>query len=295
MSKTAVEEQPPTAQQACRACGLIRVKRLFIIGGNRVLRCLDCGHTYLDVIHDPESIRRMYETYETGMQFYFQDVDDEVIQNIDRYLKRCRDYCARSGRKPRLLDIGCGAGILLERAKAQGFICEGVEICEPLAKTARERVGCGIHRAFLEDLNLPDNTFDVVTMYDLVEHLQHPVQEIRRAQRLLHPGGILFILTPNNDALIRRVAQWSYRLTLHQFQRPLRALYYSHHLSYFSSDSLQTLLHRVGFHVLRTETRNPELSRLTLSNTERRAVRALFRVSELFPSLGGKLILWAKK
>jgi len=295
MSKIADNEQLGAAQQACRACNLSHVKPLFVLENNRVLRCLECGHTYLDIIHNSQSIRRMYENYETGMQFYFQDVDEEVTGNIDAYLKQCRAFCETLQPTPRLLDVGCGAGILLARAKAQNFICEGVEICEALAKSAQERVGCKIHRAFLGDLNLPDNSFDIVTLYDLIEHLEDPVQEIRHAYRLLHPGGIVFVLTPNNDALIRRIAQWSYKLTFHQYQRALRTLYYSKHLSYFSADSLRGLLHRVGFQVLRTETRNPEMSRLVLSSAERRAVRAVFGISDRFPSLGGKLLLWAKK
>ena len=295
MSKTAVRTLQGKARQACRACGLDDVKALFALGNNRVLRCLECGHTYLDVVHDLQSIRRMYENYEDQMQFRLQDANEEVTGNIDAYLKRCRAYCETLERTPRLLDVGCGSGVLLDRAKALNFICEGVEICESLAISSQERLGCKIHRAFLGELDLPDNSFDIITLYDLIEHLQNPVQEIRHVYRLLHPGGILFVLTPNNDALIRRVAQWSYRLTFHQYQRALRTLYYSQHLSYFSADSLQALLHRVGFQVLHTETRNPEMSRLVLSSVERRAVRAVFGISKRFPSLGGKLILWARK
>src|SRR5881396_691272 len=245
MSKTAVRTQRGTAQQACRACGLRDVKRLFVLEKYRVLRCLECGHTYLDVVHDLQSIRRMYENYEDQMQFYFQDVDEEVTGNIDSYLKRCRSLCETLERSPRLLDVGCGAGILLDRAKALSFTCEGVEICESLARSAEERVGCKIHREFLGQLDLPDNSFDIITLYDLIEHLPDPTQEIRHVYRLLHPGGVLFVLTPNNDALIRRIAQWSYRLSFHQYQRALRTLYYSQHLSYFSADSLQALLHHV--------------------------------------------------
>jgi 2-polyprenyl-3-methyl-5-hydroxy-6-metoxy-1,4-benzoquinol methylase len=152
-----------------------------------------------------------------------------------------------------------------------------------------------VHRAFLRDAELSDNSFDVITMYDLIEHLPEPVNEIHRAYQLLRPGGILFILTPNNDALLRRVAKWAYLVSLHQFKKPMRTLYYSHHLSYFNRDSLTRLLRQIGFEIVHTETRNQELSRLSLSKLERGAVRTLFRISERYPSSGGKVLVWARK
>ena len=75
----------------------------------------------------------------------------------------------------------------------------------------------------------------------------------------------------------------------------MRTLYYSHHLSYFNRDSLTRLLRQIGFEIVHTETRNQELSRLSLSKLERRAVRALFRISERYPSSGGKVLVWARK
>jgi 2-polyprenyl-3-methyl-5-hydroxy-6-metoxy-1,4-benzoquinol methylase len=281
--------------QSCRACGSNLAKLLFIIGDNRVVRCSDCSHVFLDIVHDAQSIQLMYESYEAGMDFYFEGPDDEVIQNIDTYLKRSTDYCQASANGCRLLDIGCGAGILLGRAKALGLIPEGVEISEQLAHTAEKKVGTTIYRAFLGNLELPPETFDIVTMYDLIEHLQDPAAELKLVYRLLRPGGILFVLTPNNDALMRRIARWACTVSFHRFSRPLQVLYYNKHLSYFTGHSLNILLNRAGFQVVRSETRNQEVSRLALTNLERLAVRTIFLASKPFGSLGGKLVVWARK
>jgi 2-polyprenyl-3-methyl-5-hydroxy-6-metoxy-1,4-benzoquinol methylase len=281
--------------EPCRACRSNKNHLLFTLGEDRVAECLDCGLVYLDVFHDPSSIQQMYDDYDTGRDFYFDTVNNEVNENIDNYLRRCRQFNSSSQEKLRLLDIGCGVGILLARANRSGFMCEGVEICDPLAKATEEKVRCKVHRAFLRDAGLSDNSFDVITMYDLIEHLPEPLDEIYRAYQLLRPGGILFILTPNNDALLRRVAKWAYQFSFHQFKKPMRTLYYSHHLSYFNRDSLTRLLRQLGFEILHTETRNQELSRLSLSKLERGAVRTLFRISERYPSSGGKVLVWARK
>ncbi len=281
--------------EPCRACRSNKSRLQYVIGENRVAKCLDCGLVYLDVFHDGVSINEMYADYDLGRNFYFDNVDLEMNENIDSYLRRCRQYNGSSEEKLRLLDIGCGVGILLARAKRGGFLCEGVEICDPLARATEERVDCKVHRAFLRDADLSDHSFDVITMYDLIEHLPEPLTEIQRAHQLLRHGGILFVLTPNNDALMRRVAKWAYHLSLHGLQKPMRTLYYSHHLSYFDRESLNGLLRRSGFEIMHTETRNQELSRLSLSKMERQAVRVLFHISKRFQSLGGKLLVWARK
>jgi SAM-dependent methyltransferase len=132
-------------------------------------------------------------------------------------------------------------------------------------------------------------------MYDLIEHVPDPANELRLASEALKPGGILFILTPNDDALIRRIARTGYRCTLHGFSRPMRRLYYHHHLSYFTERSLTSLARRSGLEVAAAETRNQELSRLDLSPLERAAARMVFKLAEHRPSMGGKLLLWARK
>jgi 2-polyprenyl-3-methyl-5-hydroxy-6-metoxy-1,4-benzoquinol methylase len=281
---------------ACRACKSNRIRLLFIIADNRVWRCDDCSHVFLDAAHTPDTIREMYRDYEAPERdFYFDGVKGQVIENLDAYLSRCRDYCRSARRFLRLLDIGCGTGALLSRAAAQGFYCEGIEICSGLAHMARQHLGLKIHGDFLENLSLPHSSFDVVTMYDLIEHVPDPVRELQLACEILKPGGILFILTPNDDALMRRIARVAYRWTLRGLERPMRRLYYVHHLSYFTDRSLQRLATASGLEVVSMETRNQELSRLNLSSMERLGTRAIFGIADCHPRLGGKLLMWARK
>ena len=111
----------------------------------------------------------------------------------------------------------------------------------------------------------------------------------------MKPGGILFLLTPNNDALLRRLARLAFYSSLRFIQKPMRNLYYPHHLSYFTANSLQTALRSAQLEILHTETRNQEISRLNLSALESVAVHVIFRLSDAFPGSGGKLLAWARK
>jgi 2-polyprenyl-3-methyl-5-hydroxy-6-metoxy-1,4-benzoquinol methylase len=238
----------------------------------------------------------MYEGYGSPERdFYFESFGEEVTAHFDSYLKRCHEYRRANAGGLHLLDIGCGNGSFLARAKKQGFVCEGIEACEALAGAVRNKLDCPVHNTLLSECDFPAESFDIVTMYDLVEHLQDPIRDIRRVHSWLKPGGILFLLTPNDNALFRRLTRTAFRWSFHVAQRPMRALYYPHHLSYFTSRSLGALLEDAGFQIVDMETQNQEVSRLHLSRTDRVAVRLIFEISKRFRWSGGKLLAWARR
>jgi 2-polyprenyl-3-methyl-5-hydroxy-6-metoxy-1,4-benzoquinol methylase len=260
------------------------------------VRCHTCTHVFLDSTHDDDSIKKLYERYgdEKG-KTYFQGINADVLNTIDSYLRTCKEYC-RTGSSPlRLLDIGCGTGALLQRAKKLGFAIEGIEICEPLAKDAARNAGCPVHNTLLTHVALAEDSFDSIIMYDLIEHLQDPEGDMNSMYRLLKKGGILFILTPNDNALLRKISRVLYRASFHLFSKPMERLYYPDHLSYFTPTSISAFLKRCGFEIVLLGTRNQELSRLELPGISRWGVRAVFHFSEYFSELGGKLVVYARK
>ena len=293
---TAIQSEISGASQPCRGCGSLKSSPLFAVGDNRVLKCERCTHVFLDAVHTPDSIREMYASYDAiGTDQYFSGIDTEVLANFDAYLARCRTNLDTGSDQPRLLDIGCGTGALLKRAQNARFLCEGIETCEPLAEATHRELGCPVHIGLLSQHDFPEHSFDVITMYDLIEHLPDPASDLGKVHKWLKPGGILFALTPNNDALLRRIARMMFRLSFSKIDRPMRVLYYRHHLSYFNTGSLARLVEETGFDVMQLETRNQETSRLILSGPEHLAVRLTFAIADRMPAMGGKLVMWARK
>lgn len=138
---------------------------------------------------------------------------------------------------PRLLDVGCGGGALLARMRSRGWEVEGIDIDEAALGVARA-AGVPVTSATLEELaeENPLRRFDVITLDHVLEHLHDPVASLREARRLLRPGGILWLATPNLAALGHRT-----------FGRSWMPLDPPRHLVLFSPGALARALAAAGF------------------------------------------------
>lgn len=149
--------------------------------------------------------------------------------------------------KNALLDVGCGAGHLLRAAAAAKWRGVGLEVSPAAAARLRDE-GLDVHHGDLLGAPLEEGTFDVVTLVEVIEHLPDPAGYLDRCLRLLRPGGLLFLTTPNFGSLSRRVlgARW-------------RAIEVPEHLVYFSERPMRLALRRAGFRNIRirTEGANP--------------------------------------
>lgn len=96
----------------------------------------------------------------------------------------------------RVLDVGCGSGVLLARMKSLGWEVQGVEVDPGGVAAARAR-GVSVHQGQLADAKFPVNHFDAVHSAHVIEHVHDPVALLRECFRILKPGGRLVILTPN--------------------------------------------------------------------------------------------------
>jgi SAM-dependent methyltransferase len=125
----------------------------------------------------------------------------------------------------RLLDVGCGPGLLLDEARARGYRTLGLELSHEAAQHAREALELDVREAALEELEDADG-FDVIVLADVIEHLEDPVAGIDRCAGLLRPGGVLCVVTPDPSSLAARVAggRWWGYLPAHTCLIPRRTL-----------------------------------------------------------------------
>ncbi len=112
----------------------------------------------------------------------------------------------------RLLDVGCGHGLLLDEARRRGYGTVGLELSRTAARHAREGLGLDVRELPLEAFDDPGG-FDVVVLADVLEHLDDPVAGLDRCTQLLRPGGVLCVVTPDPTSLTARLAGarwWGY-------------------------------------------------------------------------------------
>jgi len=172
--------------------------------------------------------------------------------NALRYKKRMgkmlADAAARLGKQPgeiKILDVGCSSGALLRVAGELGFPAFGVEPAAEAANTAHT-MGFEIFEGLLHEAAYADNRFDLVTLFEVIEHLTEPAAMLQEIRRILKPGGILLIGTGNGASWTAQIlgAKWEYfDISLH-----------GGHISFFNPESLCLLAERCGLTVVSIQT-----------------------------------------
>jgi 2-polyprenyl-3-methyl-5-hydroxy-6-metoxy-1,4-benzoquinol methylase len=168
-----------------------------------------------------------------------------------KYLEQIEKILNKPRSEIRLLDAGCSSGYFLTVANQLGFYAEGVEPGLDAVQTARA-AGLTVHSGLLEDVALPEQSFDAITLFEVIEHLKEARNTIQRCNRLLRPGGILVIGTANT-------ASWTFMAMKSRWE-------YFHidkhggHVSFFNPGSMKILAQRSGFVVEKIETRSVSFS-----------------------------------
>lgn len=192
----------------------------------------DCGLMWLDPVPVPDDIPLLYARYYTHLvdrappwlirtynavssaivtsAFGYRDAlpANRATLALGRLLSCIRDVRDRFGGdimwlpqswRGRLLDLGCGEGRFLERMQALGWKVAGIEPDTEAIQAAKKRGPFDVYEGTLEEVDLPPNSFDVVTMNHVFEHLSYPLEALAKVHRILRPAGRLVLTTPNTQ------------------------------------------------------------------------------------------------
>jgi 2-polyprenyl-3-methyl-5-hydroxy-6-metoxy-1,4-benzoquinol methylase len=193
--------QVSSQEVACPICAA-RVPRnpYFKNGADRIRKCPACSVAF---VYPRVSGSELLSQYSPK---YFQERYDSLQQseylNMESWQKKIalclgRVNRLRGAKTGLLLDVGCGKGWFLETARERGWQVQGVELCAEVAKRTMERMQTQVHVGSIFDVALPSETFDLVTMFDVIEHLEAPIEALRICYRILKSGGALALSTPN--------------------------------------------------------------------------------------------------
>ncbi len=164
----------------------------------KLVKCDSCSSAFISPIPDDEVLSFIYSNpqYSAWETSYDKESNIRYI-NFKHYLKKIKKYV----NKGVLLDCGCATGYFLDVAKENNFDCYGTEISEIPFKIAEVKHPDKIFKKNVEDLNVGDETYDIVTMFDFIEHVKDPKKTLRKASSLIKKNGYLVITTPDTRSL----------------------------------------------------------------------------------------------
>jgi len=177
-------------------------KLLGITGQFQIKKCQQCG-VYL--LSPKISTEEMQKYYPEEYICYLEAIEDDpsVFSRLDRKIalnKRCKQINKRVDKPGKILDIGCATGIFLDGMKKLGWEVAGIEPNEKAADYARKRFNIDVFTGYLHEVNLRDESFDVITLWDVLEHVPDPNEFINNVYKLLKPGGLIIASLPNANA-----------------------------------------------------------------------------------------------
>jgi SAM-dependent methyltransferase len=237
-------DAPVAGIPPCNLCGGYVHRLLFRKAGFDLVECGDCGLAFVANPPSDDDVAGFYD----GAGEYHSELLDPAHPGFARmrgvarqHLKVLRKSVPSTQRR-KLLDIGCSNGLFLAEARAAGFTVRGVELSPVTAGFAREHFALDVSPGSWRDASIPEGSLDVVTLFDVIEHMPDPLNELRGIRKLLKPGGLLLQSTPNIDGLFPKVSQ-PFADLLDYWPHPEPP----HHLYQFSVRTLSELTAKAGF------------------------------------------------
>ncbi|MCS6862473.1 MAG: methyltransferase domain-containing protein [Abditibacteriales bacterium] len=217
-----------------------------------VVRCGMCGLIYFNPQPTPEALREFYssespEDYTPRLREWQGELSAQKAQKLTEELNFLEQWLRRDDARPhnanqrvRFLEVGCAFGHQLFCAQQKGWEVVGVELSAPAANWVRQELGLEVHNGTIESAArvLPPESFDIVLMSHVLEHVLHPTAVLQAAASLIKPGGVIAIYVPNGDSFPAR----------HDFDH-WEWTSFPEHLYYFSPSTLARLLTKCGFEV----------------------------------------------
>jgi 2-polyprenyl-3-methyl-5-hydroxy-6-metoxy-1,4-benzoquinol methylase len=243
-------EAETVAQTACNLCRGTGHTFLFRKEGYDLVRCNGCALVF---VANPPGAVEVGELYSADDDYHTQlfDPDGAEFARMRRVARQHLKVLRKSipdGSGLSLLDIGCSSGLFLKEAREAGYAVQGVELSPNSSRFAREHFGLTVHNGLLDSAGFAPESFDVITLFVVIEHVPDPLAELVKIRDLLKPGGLLLQSTPNIDGLFPRV---SYPLAgkLDYWPHPEPP----HHLYQFSVETLTAMTAKAGFETGRVD------------------------------------------
>jgi SAM-dependent methyltransferase len=197
---------------------------------------MNCG---LVSLYPRPTVQELMENYEDYLPVHPEEIDkwEKMMKPVVNKSADLIESQINTGRG-RLLDVGCAYGFFLHEMQSRGWQVEGVEISGTGKQYVQNTWGINVYPEPLENLDIPENSFDVITLFYLIEHVGDPLELLNKVNRILKPGGLILLRWPHSTPTVRILGPLSKKLDL--YHTP-------YHLYDFSPKTMKKLLTLSGF------------------------------------------------
>ena len=192
-----------TEKRNCPVCNSSNELEIFFKEGGRYVKCQDCQMVYLNPVFKDFALKDYYEqNHSVQSEIVEADIDEFYISIYTKGILSAKSVNPEASN---ILDVGCSSGVFLDIAKKRGFETFGVELNKSEYKIAKDK-GHQVHNELLENINF-DKKFDVITMWDVFEHLKDGKFYLNHMKTLLSKKGLIFLQIPSSDSLAAKILQ----------------------------------------------------------------------------------------
>jgi len=194
----------------------------------KIVKCTSCSVVYLSSV-DHSFQSDLYEYYSDHILCTHTSSKAASLncKSYLRVLRKLQKYTSSSISS--ILDVGCGDGSFVEFCIKHGFNCQGIELSSSAVSLAQAR-NLPVTLSSVFDLNLNSHSFDLITLFEVIEHVDEPLKLIERLASLLSESGLLYLTTPNFFSVERFILQSKW------------PVFHSEHITYFTSYQLRRLI-----------------------------------------------------
>ena len=230
--------------QRCLISGSHEIKPLKGFEAHYLVKSKPVGFVFCSRVPTDDELEKHYNKY--SRDDYFSPVTRARYIELLKYLEPYR-------KNGRILDVGCGIGFFLEVAREMGWDVYGTEYTENAISKCLQR-GIKMKKGRLDSQWWPDGYFDVITSFEVIEHINDPIDEVSKINHLLRTGGIFYVTTPNFNAIERVLLKSKYSI-----------IQYPEHLSYYTPKTLDFLLSNSGFRKIKIMTTGISVTRIKMA------------------------------
>jgi len=261
-------------------------------------KCTNCGLIYVNPVplFDKEEFPELSLDFQYTQYMHENISPDVIAYEVEQLRKQFEEFShfADGEFDPlKFLDVGCGSGAGVRAATDLGWEAVGIDLDKALIKLGQEELKVDLRCSDLLESDFPTNHFHFVRLRDVIEHLPNPYDVLVEIKRILVPGGVTLLVTPNEDSLTHGLRRF-----LGAKRDTVAAVHPPHHLHGFTPVTMKRIIERAGLTPLLIKTTMPVDPAYVTSNNMRsstnKAFVAAWHVTQAVGQ-GSVLVGWLKK